>query len=91
MIKNYFLLLTFLIICFAQNSFAQGSCFSNALTLSTQLQVNAFPQNYPDCSIILGDVNIGGTVENVANQRAIYKETTRDQKMATSIGKTIDT
>lgn len=62
----------FLLIC-VQFATAQSenSCASNGIIFNNQSQVDNFPQNYPDCNIILGDVTIRGGVVQTDSLYAI--------------------
>ncbi len=53
------ILLTVLTIIFNANIFAQP-CLANGIIFTNQTQIDSFQVNYPECSIIEGDVTIHG-------------------------------
>ncbi len=53
---NKFLLFIWLILLFAG---AAQSCLPQGITFSTQNQIDSFPINYPNCTVIEGEVTIG--------------------------------
>ena len=55
---------TFFFLLIFQNTQAQ-TCLPNGITLFNQTKVNSFPQDYPGCSVILGDVTITSSVINL--------------------------
>lgn len=57
--KKYFLLLFFISIV------ANAQCPPAGVTLSSQTQVNNFRIQYPNCTIINGDIFITGTINNL--------------------------
>lgn len=50
--------LVFLLVIFCGFSFAQP-CFPNGISLVKQDQIDSFSTNYPDCTEIKGDLNLG--------------------------------
>jgi hypothetical protein len=42
-----------------------GQCLPDGIILSSQSQIDNFPTNYPDCTEILGDVEIKGPITNL--------------------------
>ena len=56
--------LTFLFIIYF-NKVNSQNCIPTAIVFSNQAQVDAFPSNYPGCTIIDGNVGITGSVQNL--------------------------
>lgn len=56
--------LPLLLLFFQYLAYAQ-SCIPGSLILSSQAEVDAFPVNYPGCSVIEGNLAITGSVQNV--------------------------
>ena len=55
----------FLYLFLAQFYTYSQSCIPGSLILSSQAEVDAFPANYPGCTIIEGNIAIKGTVQNL--------------------------
>jgi len=69
--KNIFLFMILLLLSFAG---AAQSCLSEGITFSTQNQIDSFPINYPNCTVIEGDVTIGnyGGSSNITNINGLH-------------------
>ena len=63
--KKYLLLIG-LIILFWSNLAAQ-SCYIGSHRLETQQQVDNFPSNFPNCSILIGDLRIDHHLSDITN------------------------
>ncbi|MFH1119406.1 MAG: T9SS type A sorting domain-containing protein [Bacteroidota bacterium] len=61
--KLFLLLITFVI---PSLSFSQG-CLPGGITFTTQEQIDNFQTDYPGCTVIEGDVSIGGTGTDICN------------------------
>ncbi len=59
-----FNILLILILFFSNPSFSQ-TCLPLGITFSTQLDVDNFPTQYPNCTEVVGNVKIKGSVENL--------------------------
>ena len=55
-----------LVIGTVYDSYTQSTCLQNGITFSTQSSINNFTTNFPNCTVILGDVTITNlTVTNL--------------------------
>lgn len=55
--------LSLLLVC--TTFIAQGQCLPEGITFTNQSQIDDFPRNHPDCTEIIGNVLIGGYLENL--------------------------
>lgn len=72
--KNFLLtrlLFSLFLTFFVQAAKAQ-TCLSNGIIFDSQEQVDSFPINYPGCSVVLGDVKIGSSM-NINNLNGLVQ------------------
>ncbi len=62
--KNTITLILFLGLLFPTTISHAQSCLPNGITFTTQGQIDSFSIHYPGCTMIEGDVNMGGIVLN---------------------------
>ncbi len=51
-------------ILISSSLYSQNECLPDGINFFSQSQIDAFPQNYPGCTVVQGDVIIRGSVQN---------------------------